>query len=149
MGAVYDLFGNGRTAIKGSANKYVASISGALAFPGSPALRISDQAARAWTDGLSGATALPADDPRRGNFAVDCDVRNPAANGECGASSNGGPSVQQTLSVGTQSHHCEPRHLQRVELRYVLRQSNAFGNWQTPFSLISARFAKIGVQADF
>jgi hypothetical protein len=49
---------------------------------------------------------------------VDCDVRNPAANGECGASSNGGPSVQQTLSVGTQSHHCEPRHLQRVELRY-------------------------------
>jgi len=31
----------------------------------------------------------------------------------------------------------------------VLRQSNAFGNWQTPFALIAARFAKIGVQADF
>src|SRR5262249_7217668 len=81
MGAVYDLFGNGRTAIKGSANKYVASISGALAFPGSPALRISDAATRAWTDGLSGATALPAGDPRRGNFVVDCDLRNPAASG--------------------------------------------------------------------
>jgi hypothetical protein len=31
----------------------------------------------------------------------------------------------------------------------VLRQSNAFGNWQTPFALIAARFAKIGIQADF
>jgi hypothetical protein len=31
----------------------------------------------------------------------------------------------------------------------VLTQSNAYGNWQTPFSLISARFARIGVQADF
>ena len=88
LGAVYDLFGNGKTAIKGSANKYVAAISGALLFPGSPSLRQSDTATRAWTDGLSGATALPAGDPRRGNFVVDCDLTSPAANGECGASSN-------------------------------------------------------------
>ena len=88
LGAVYDLFGNGKTAIKGTANKYVAAISGALFFPGSPSLRQADTAGRAWTDGLSGATALPVGDPRRGNFAVDCDLASPAANGECGASSN-------------------------------------------------------------
>jgi hypothetical protein len=88
LGAVYDLFGNGKTAIKGTANKYVAAISGALSFPGSPSLRQSDTATRAWTDGLSGPTALPEGDPRRGNFVVDCDRTIPAANAECGALSN-------------------------------------------------------------
>jgi hypothetical protein len=88
MGAAYDLFGNGKTAIKASANKYLIGISGNIFLTGNPTVRVADNTTRAWTDGLSGATALPVGDPRRGNFVVDCDLTNPAANGECGASAN-------------------------------------------------------------
>ena len=31
----------------------------------------------------------------------------------------------------------------------VLTQSNAFASWQTPQSILNARFAKVGVQLDF
>ena len=84
MSAVYDLFGNGKTAIKSNANRYVARISGAP-LAGSPSLRVNTQATRSWTDGL---TTLPVGDPRRGNFSVDCDLTSPAENGECGGLSN-------------------------------------------------------------
>ena len=31
----------------------------------------------------------------------------------------------------------------------ILTQSNAYGNWQTPFSLIQGRFAKFSAQLEF
>ena len=81
-GIAYDLFGNGKTAVKGSAGRYVAG----------QALRGND-ATVIFGDGLNPAqrvvtTANRSWDDANQNFRPDCDLLNVAANGECGAMSN-------------------------------------------------------------
>jgi len=76
LGAAYDLFGNGRTAVKFAWSRYV----GGGAYTGeanflNPATAASNTANRAWTD-------------LNGNFTPECDFLAPAANGECGALQN-------------------------------------------------------------
>jgi hypothetical protein len=66
VGAAYDLFGNGRTAIKVNAGKYLAAaVADGIYSANSPALNyvrtIAGANGRAWTDS-------------NGNFAVDCDL---------------------------------------------------------------------------
>jgi hypothetical protein len=75
LGAAYDLFGNGRTAIKLSVGRYN-DLSGLfytqVADPAQTSIRSTT---RAWTDS-------------NGNFIPDCDLRDFARNGECGAIAN-------------------------------------------------------------
>jgi hypothetical protein len=90
IGLVYDLFGNGKTALKVSANKYLASYgapnaggtSTEAAFTTNlgPVSRLVNSTTRSWTD-------------RNGNFIPDCNLLNPAAQtvvgGDiCGAMAN-------------------------------------------------------------
>jgi hypothetical protein len=75
VAAAYDLFGNGKTALKVNWGKYVM----ATTPIGNPA-GITTQATRSWNDSL-----YPVGDPRRGNYVVDCDLLSQAANAECGA----------------------------------------------------------------
>jgi hypothetical protein len=77
FGLAYDLKGDGKTAVKFSANKYVAGVTangtGATANPVS---RLVNSGARTWTDGSNGN---PKDN------IPQCDPLNQAANGECAA----------------------------------------------------------------
>jgi hypothetical protein len=76
MGASYDVFGTGRTAVKGSIGRYVPSAASASAA-NNPASNQAASATRTWTD-------------TNGNFIPDCvlDASVSGANGECGALSD-------------------------------------------------------------
>jgi len=71
LGVAYDLFGDGRTALRASLGKYLGSeaTSIAIASSGSAALTVFTN--RTWNDA-------------NGNYVPDCDLKNRAANGECG-----------------------------------------------------------------
>jgi hypothetical protein len=63
LGVAYDLFGNGRTALKGNIARYVL---GAPATVNSPSGRVANTITRTWTDA-------------NGNFTPDCDLFNTGA----------------------------------------------------------------------
>ena len=82
-GAAYDLFGNGKTALKVSLNKYLAyyalpnsgSEEGTFTVNMAPVARLVTRTDRSWNDANR-------------DFVPDCDLLDPLAHGECGAMSN-------------------------------------------------------------
>jgi Carboxypeptidase regulatory-like domain len=75
LGAAYDLFGNGRTALKTSLGRYLGVTGVDIAGANNPTQTSVNRVNRAWTD-------------TNNNFIPDCDLRNFAANGECAAIAN-------------------------------------------------------------
>ncbi len=84
-GIVYDVRGNGKTALKASVNKYLAfygapnaggtTTHAAFTSNMGPAARLINSTTRSWNDANR-------------NFVPDCNLSTPSANGECGAMSN-------------------------------------------------------------
>jgi hypothetical protein len=77
----YDLFGNGKTALKASMGRYVAAEANAISSANDPVNATISSASRSWTDANNSLTPQ-------------CDLTNPAANGQCGPlnpSTIGGP----------------------------------------------------------
>jgi hypothetical protein len=81
FGAAYDVFGNGKTALKFNLGHYLDSATNDSEYTSnSPAARIVRTASRNWDD-----RTFPVGDPRRDNKIIDCDILNFDANGECPA----------------------------------------------------------------
>ena len=72
VGAAYDLFGNGKTAIKAAFGRYVISESLNIATQTNPSAALAASVSRTWADA-------------NGNLVPDCTLTSNAANGECGA----------------------------------------------------------------
>jgi len=83
-GVAFDLFGNGKTAVKANIGKYMEGLSSLFGLDMNPIFRIPTQTNRAWLN------------PTSFNFTnnPNCDLRNPAAQPDCG------PMLNQTF--GTQ-----------------------------------------------
>ncbi len=77
LGAVYDVFGTGRTAVKVSLNRYLENLSAgsSIAQDPNPLNTIITQTTRSWNDANR-------------NYVPDCNLQSAAANGECGAMAN-------------------------------------------------------------
>lgn len=71
VGASYDLFGDGRTAVKGSIGRYVGVLGTDLANANNPINTSVNSVLRTWSD-------------TNRNYLPDCDLGNFGGNGECG-----------------------------------------------------------------
>ena len=72
IGAAYDLFGDGRTALKGTLNRYVVGETNGIASANHPVQTSVGSANRSWNDSNR-------------DFVPNCDFTNFDANGECGS----------------------------------------------------------------
>jgi hypothetical protein len=81
IGVSYDLFGNGKTAVKFNLGKYVQALTASNSdMDLNPLIRLNLQTTRTWND--RGGLGI------NGDFVPQCDLLNPAANGECGPMDN-------------------------------------------------------------
>ena len=89
IGGAYDLFGDGKTALKASLGRYVNRSVVEIANANNPIVASVNQVTRSWND-------------TNGNFLPDCDLANRGQNGECGPlqNQNFGNPVVTTRYVG-------------------------------------------------
>ena len=131
----YDLFGNGKTALKANLGKYLESTVTASNYgSGNPTSRIATNVTRTWIDG-------------NGNWTPDCDLRNPQPQGPSNAVHNsGGPDfcgIINNLNFGTAtfSNTIDPEILQGWGVRP--------SDWQWSFGIQHEVLPRTSITVDF
>jgi hypothetical protein len=79
LGVAWDLRGDGKTAIKATYGRYVNFETTNLTKLNNPVASLVANTSRSWNDNFYGAA-----DPRSHNYVPDCNLLDPAINGECG-----------------------------------------------------------------
>jgi carboxypeptidase family protein len=98
FGAAYDVFGNGKTAVKFFLGEYVTTtntVNEWLFYSPAGIGHFTSNTTRSWND----TNFFPAGDSRNGNYIPDCDLLNPLGNGECGPMAS--PTFGKTISPTT------------------------------------------------
>jgi hypothetical protein len=109
IGVAYDVFGNGKTAVKFNIGKYVEAITASNNdLDMNPLIRTATNTTRGWTD-------------VNRDFVPDCDLNSPAANGECARMDN------QALG--------QPVFTRSFDPNYVTGWGNRANNWSMGFSV--------------
>jgi hypothetical protein len=97
LGVAYDVFGNGKTAVKFNYGKYLSYAANDSPYtstnPGATVVR--NVINRQWNASLAAGG--------NGDYVVDCNLLNPAANGECAAATGTAPNFGR-LGAATQVH---------------------------------------------
>lgn len=130
LGATYDVFGTGKTALKVSVGKYMSLVGLSIPSEVNPSEAISATVFRTWNDSLFGPG-----DPRTGNYAPDCDLFNPLLNGECGQINN--------LNFG------KPITTRRYDPEYLNGWGKRGYNWQTTISVEHELVPRVAVNAGY
>jgi hypothetical protein len=109
IGVAYDMFGNGKTAVKFNIGKYVEAITASNNdLDMNPLIRTATNTTRGWTD-------------VNRDFVPDCDLNNLAANGECARMDN------QALG--------QPVFTRSFDPNYVTGWGNRANNWSMGVSV--------------
>jgi hypothetical protein len=123
IGVAYDLFGDGKTAVKASLSRYVGGGNFvAIANAINPVVTVTNSANRTWTD-------------LNGDFIPQCDFLAPDANGECGRLGNlnfGKPNITTTFDPAiTSGFNVRPY------------------NWETAATIQHQLLPRVGVNAGY
>jgi len=124
MGAAYDLFGNGKTALKVSLNKYLIGSDGPAFTYGTqaPYNRVVHSTTRTWSDANR-------------NYSPECDLTSALANGECGAMAD--PNFGKTNPSTT------------YDPKAVTGWGNRSFNWELGASVQQQIFPRVSVEAGY
>jgi len=123
VGVAYDLFGNGKTAVKFNIGKYVEAITASNNdLDMNPLIRTATNSTRGWTDADR-------------DFVPDCDLMNPNANGECARLDN------QTLG--------QPVFTRSFDPNYVGGWGNRANNWSMGVSVQHEVLPRVSVTAAY
>lgn len=133
FGAAYDLFGDGKTSVKGFVGKYLVGYGLNQVNPYNPVNTSVLSASRQWNDA-------------NGNFLPDCNLINPLGNGECGQINNlafGQANPSATITDPTLTHGWGVRDFywnESIQLDHQLREgvSVSVGYYRSSLTKYSA-----------